>query len=120
MKNHSSEKQLSIRSSLNKHNLTYTVEKPHKCTVCEKQFIQNGNLQAHTLSAKNIMCRLREKQFSQNSNLKSHLLTHTGEQRFKCSVSEKPFTIKTDLKAHLLTHTGEKSFKCSLCENNYF
>ena len=41
-------------SSLKKHMMTYTGEKPHKCSVCGKQF-------------------------KVASTLKQHMMTHTGE-----------------------------------------
>ena len=80
------------RTSLTKHLLTHTGERPHLCT-------EPG-------------CSMS---FSQASHLKSHLLTHTGERPHLCTAPgcSMSFSLKGTLKAHLRTHTGEKPYRCT-------
>ena len=60
----------------------HTGEKPHQCKVCEKTFIQSGQLVIH-------------------------MRTHTGEKPYVCATSGKGFKCSKQLK---VTHFGEKIF----------
>ena len=54
-------------SKLEKHMMTHTGEKPHKCDVCDKSLKQKGDLQRH-------------------------LLTHTGDKPHKCDELQSIYT----------------------------
>jgi len=44
------QKRFTERSSLKKHKLRHTGEKPYKCDVCQMQFTQSGTLNKHMMT----------------------------------------------------------------------
>ncbi|CRL00096.1 CLUMA_CG013378, isoform A [Clunio marinus] len=99
-----------------------TMEKQHKCLVCDKFFTTVGNLNIHLkihAGEKPYKCTVCGKGFIQSNNLATHMKIHTGEKPHGCQICGKRFSQSNNLKTHIRTHTGEKPFKCTLCEKSF-
>ena len=79
------------KSALEKHLLTHTKERPHKCTECNKCFVQSSHVNYHmktvhavpgTERPKHHVCMECGSRFSTNSTLRKHIRTHTGKIHF--------------------------------------
>ena len=76
------------------HERSHTVEKPFKCSNCNKSF-------------------------STKSNLMRHAKVHTGKKPLQCSICDKTCRNQGDLMAHARLHAVEKPFHCSDCDKDF-
>ncbi|XP_071445688.1 zinc finger protein 670-like [Hetaerina americana] len=104
------------------HKSSHTAERPFKCAICLKGFVQKKYVMRHILThtkERQHKCKICSRAFTQNSDLKRHLLTHTDEKSHKCEICSKAFAQNSFLKVHLLTHTGEKPYQCAICSKGF-
>ena len=100
----------------------HTVEKPHKCTQCEKCFTTKSCLMAHLkihIGEKPYKCRECEKCFKTKSDLNTHRQMYPCEKTYKCAQCEKCFYEKSILNRHLRIHMGEKPYRCIHCGKSF-
>ncbi|VEN39088.1 unnamed protein product [Callosobruchus maculatus] len=101
-------------------------KKIYKCSVCNKEFLQHGNLRRHYSQRHeevgidvSVVCDICGKRLSCRDKLNFHQRLHTGHKPHVCTVCGRGFTQKSMLDGHIRTHTGEKPFVCSYCGKKF-
>ena len=69
-----------------------TGEKPFKCKICQKTYLEKAYLASHIKD------------------------THAEEKPFKCDFCEKFYSRRSRLNLHMRMHTKEKHYKCDICQ----
>ncbi|XP_061912431.1 zinc finger protein 85-like isoform X3 [Entelurus aequoreus] len=80
-------------SSIKRHTLIHTGERPFKCDVpeCDKAFLSAVEVKKHVLTF------------------------HSSERPFKCEICQKGFITLGLLNSHAKIHSGKKPFVCNIC-----
>jgi len=92
-------------------------DKPHKCSVCRKNFRSLSDLEFHMLYHGEKPYRCSHCDFTSNSfdNLRQHMqASHSVERRYKCPLCDWKFKTRGDLKRHLVSKHDRKM--CSRCD----
>ncbi|XP_059056433.1 zinc finger protein OZF-like isoform X2 [Achroia grisella] len=89
------------------------------CGICGLRTLLQSALVRHQrnvhLNEKDKRCSICEKAFYTQSNLQDHMITHDQNRVFNCGVCAKTFARKECYRAHYRIHTGERPFACNLC-----
>ncbi|KFO33766.1 Ras-responsive element-binding protein 1 [Fukomys damarensis] len=137
-------KSLSSASSLDRHMLVHSGERPYKCTVCGQSFTTNGNMHRHMkihekdpsgataaappsplkrrrLSSKRKLSHDAEAEREDPAPVKKMVedgqsgdLERTGDEVFHCPVCFKEFVCKYGLESHMETHS-DNPLRCDIC-----
>ena len=96
-----------------------------KCEVCEKMFIQSGDLKNHIKTIhegqRNYKCDACGKYFTASGSRNAHIkIQHEGKSNHKCDSCGKSFNESGSLKTHIKTiHEGQRNHKCDSCGKSF-
>ncbi|EDS41371.1 conserved hypothetical protein [Culex quinquefasciatus] len=108
-KEFSQEKWLQTHMSSHSNWLKATDKLP-TCSICQREFKSKSILYRHrqTHFEKNFACTLCDKRFSSNYQLNIHVQRHKQPKDHKCQHCDKAFYNASDLKVHVNQHLGIK------------
>lgn len=109
---------------MQRHLLTHVDDKPYKCTLCDKSYIQRAQLQRHLDKHNGNMCPVCKQTFETNANLMIHMREHFGLEKLFCPVklctySKREFMNENSFQNHLKMHVYNKQYKCDVCTKSF-
>uniref|UniRef100_A0A3Q3K928 C2H2-type domain-containing protein n=1 Tax=Monopterus albus TaxID=43700 RepID=A0A3Q3K928_MONAL len=101
---------LSSASSLDRHMLVHSGERPYKCNICGQTFTTNGNMHRYT--------HTHTHTHTHGSHpIEAHFLSHCeliGDELLPCPICFKTCNSRLELDAHMDTHP-DTALRCDLC-----
>jgi len=114
----------SRRTTLQRHMLIHTGDKPWHCNYCEKAFNQKSILNRHLLThsdAKLFSCNICQLSFTEKGAVTRHIaaIHNKQEKNWVCDVCDKKFIIKEYLTKHKFLHSDKKPYQCGICKSSF-
>ncbi|XP_022817550.1 zinc finger protein 569-like isoform X2 [Spodoptera litura] len=109
---------------MRRHVLTHVSEKPYKCEICSKSYIQRAQLQRHLEIHTGNLCTKCETPFPSRAKLLVHMREHMGLDKLHCPIKTctyytKAFSTESGLNHHLKTHGDDKPYSCEVCDKKF-
>lgn len=114
-----------IVKGIQTHMLIHQGIKKFECKICNKSFVQSGQLKRHVnshLNIRNYKCPHPgcDKTFVDPSSVTKHLVVHNKDQKnFICTLCGASFTRLGALRYHEKTHRDERNHQCDQCEKKF-
>ncbi|CAH2258339.1 jg10540 [Pararge aegeria aegeria] len=107
---------------MRRHVLTHVPDKPHKCPLCERSYIQKVQLQRHMKTHSGICCTLCGESFKTEAKLLVHESQHKGVKSLKCPFDDcvfhtKELNSKETLEDHIKMHYSP--YECEVCRKRF-
>ena len=107
------------RWRLTSHLDSHEINKPYKCTICEKSFTKEAGLQLHVShhSEKMFKCDVCGKCLMSRHHFDKHIQKHNVS--YKCDKCDKIYSTKGKLNAHIIVHSDNFPHKCETCGDTF-
>lgn len=120
------------KTCLEQHQRTHTNERPFACDVCGLRFKEKSSMKCHAArihhSTPELKCTVCNKAFWNNFELNVHNRIHTNERPYLCEECGKTFSMRRAMNKHIITVHGKdvklrcpvnKLIKCPVCEKTF-
>ena len=113
----------STLGNLNRHMMLHDFRDQFRCDVCNKQYNQKYNYDAH-IATRHLgkfvgECDKCDKKFTSKTGFTLHMKRHNGDSNYQCLTCGKGFAKLWELTRHGATHTDEKPFSCQQCKLSF-